>query len=156
MQKLLLAAIFSIVLVATTAENGDGGTLGGNSKSWSDILSDSNLKPSFEKFDIDGHKISYDKLCLMGERVRTKKKHFVVKPTSYGDILSPSIHKEYLVEDIVSVKLKCQKAILIGCTGWEEEEVTIPKKIMVPVRTKESRKWEVKFKKPFKLENCKK
>lgn len=133
--------------------NGVGGDGGGPKQSWSDIYKNPNLKPNFPHYEVEGRMISYNNLCILGERIRTKYKH-VVK----GDSLF-KLDFEYLITDRVRTRNVCQREEHETCVAWEQEIYEIPTRIEIPVLhqiedSPATQHWAVFFKKGYELQDC--
>lgn len=151
-----LITLFILTSFSLLASNGTGGSFGGSRLSWDEIGHNPNLKPMFEKFKIEGHNISYEDLCLMGERVRTKKRKLVADAYKFPPgVAVPTLSLDYLVQDRSYTETRCKETHFFTCSEWAEEEVEIPTKMEIRVMKKVSRNnWEEEFKKVYQLPRC--
>ena len=142
--------------ISVFASNGTGGTYGGNNLTWEQIASNPSLKPVFQRFEIEGRKIPYDQLCLMGERVRTKSKRIVTNSLKIlVGISVPTIEMDYLVQDRSYQSTTCAHSNLFSCDEWVEEEVRIPSQMDIPVMEREAKNsWKSSFNKKYSLPKC--
>jgi len=146
----LFTALSSFAQVPPTGGvSGDGG---GPKQSWGEIIKNPNLRPTFPTHDIEGRKIGYNHLCLMGERIRTKYKQIVSSSFEQGS----KIVFDYLVTDRVREEEVCAEMSAEGCLEWETVTIKIPleSKIKVYKRVENSTKWEMAFEKMFDLPEC--
>ena len=134
------------------SDGGVGGDGGGPKQSWSDIIKDPNLSPNFPRYDVEGRMISYNNLCLLGERIRTKYKHVVSNHREFKLIF------DYLVTDRVRTETVCARESMHECVDWQTIIFEIPVHEEIEVlKKKESPAgyyWEVSFKKDFELQEC--
>jgi len=148
----IILNVGNVVAQSQRVGSGIGGDGGGPKQSWSDIYKNPNLKPNFPQYDIEKRMISYNNLCLLGERIRTKYKH-VIK----GDSLF-KLDFEYLVTDRIRTETVCRTEVHETCVAWEQETYEIPTHIEVPVLkikdTPAGHQWVESFKKEFQLQEC--
>lgn len=131
---------------------GVGGDSGGTKYSWNDILSSSNMNAKFPKFFIENHEFSYDQLCLMGDRIRTKQK--VKKPTGHHH---PDKIGTYLSTERSYEREVCVRRVMSVCEEYKTEVVEIPLKLEVDIMKlaqDSTESWEFAFKKEFELPIC--
>ncbi len=136
----------------TVIDSGVGGDGGGPKQSWSEIYKNPNLKPEFPHFDIEGRSISYNNLCLLGDRIRTKYKHVVKQDLEF------KLYFDYLVTDRVRTESVCRREECGECISWEEVIFEIPVHSEIEVLERKENPggfhWEVSFKKDFELQEC--
>lgn len=160
MKNLLLVFSFLFLTLtsawAQTPVGGIGGDGGGPKQSWQDIYKNPNLNPKFPTYFIQGRSISFNHLCLMGERVRTKYKYLVNKPTDLTKLIF-----DYLITDRVYEVEVCVQSVHGRCVQYENQTIEIPLKDTIKVMKKvEDSKppgfiWEHAFEKDFELQECK-
>lgn len=153
-----LSLCFSMISFAQTGDSdvkpgtGVGGDSGGTKYSWSDIISSTNMTPKFPKFFIEDHEVSYDQLCLMGDRIRTKQK--VRLPDNDG---APDKIGTYLSTERSYEREVCVRRVMGACAEYEVQVVEIPLKFKVEVMKLSEEttvSWEFAFKKEFELPIC--
>lgn len=144
--------IWAISDSSTDPTGGVGGESGGNRLTWEQILKDPALLAQFPFFEIEGHTVRFDQLCLMGERIRTVSR-FPINPNPYP-------HKEFQFLSTERISFREECTLMEGgvCRRWEMVEFVIPTYIEIEVykksKTGPSENWQLIFKKKFELTEC--
>lgn len=153
-----LTLVFSFIICAQSDEpkpgTGVGGDSGGTKYTWNQIADAANMAAKFPKFLIEGIEVSYDQLCVMGERIRTKKKYPNPKPGN-GD--GPDKIGTYLSSERSYQQEVCVKRVYEACVEYETRTVEIPLKMEIEVMMlseDSTESWEFGFKKEYKLPIC--
>lgn len=160
MKRTLLTISFILftltsLLAQQTPVGGIGGSGGGPKQSWQDIYRNPNLSPKFPEFDVEGRMISYKNLCLLGDRIRTKYRYVINKPTDLSKFIF-----DYLVTDRVREEEACVEYEGTTCVQYEIKVIEIPLKEKIKVFKKEETdnppgyQWVYDFEKEFELKEC--
>lgn len=149
MIRLVTALWLSLfVTFAAYATCGIGGSSGGSKATWDEILSCPQLMVNFPSVDIEGRQMSYNEICLDGEKIRSKQKvphEFDKKLTWFDYVFVDRVHE------------------VVECVYWdgdiciEERVVTIviPLKSEIEIyRQAQDGKWILFFTKDYELPIC--
>ncbi|MCP4911517.1 MAG: hypothetical protein GY909_00245 [Oligoflexia bacterium] len=108
------------------------------------------MSAKFPKYLIEGIEVTYDQLCVMGERIRTKKKY----PNRGGtpDKIGTYLSSERSYDQEVCVRMEDDV-----CVEYETRTVEIPLKMDIEVMMlseDSTESWKFGFKKEYKLPIC--
>lgn len=157
---MLITLLNSFSVDSTLAETpmaGVGGSSGGSSRSWSDILSDRKLYADFPKIAFNGTRyIHINKVCQDGSDLRTRKMLPIYDFVGFSDNVDyVEVGRDYVWTSIVYEKKDCLRERSSNCSS---SSFLKEHKLIHNVRVRRNRGHDsnrkVEFVKEYKLPIC--